>query len=323
MKKPVRIGFIGAGEVSQLHHKAILENENETLTGLWTIDQAQAETRAAEYQCRRFNSAKELVTSLDIDAVFVLSNLESHLEYTLMALEAGKHVLVEKPVAATVVDIEKMQETARRKGLLCVPGHNMIHEDSLKRARRLIQNGDLGKIVSCYVMYNIQHSEERASTLPGMVRHILTHNVYTMLYLVGYPKQVTALKAMRHYEKLDKEDLAMALVGLENGGIAHLCASFAADDYSADPWTFMVKVIGTTGATRYTYQDWVEIKKGYSHSHTYTAYQATITQENAAFADLCLNGGQPLSTIEDAVMTQKVIEGCEKSIREGVTVDIR
>jgi len=198
----------------------------------------------------------------------------------------------------------------------------MIHEASLARARRLIHDGEIGKVVSCYVMYNIHHSEERASTLPGMVRHILTHNLYTMMYLVGRPKRVTAMKAVRHYEELEKEDLAMCLVELENGGIAHLCASFAADDLSSDPWTFLVKVIGTAGVTRYTYQDWVEVKKGISHSRTYTAYQATITNEDAYFVDVCLKGGMPLSTLDDAIVAQKVVEAVEKSIAEGVTVAI-
>jgi predicted dehydrogenase len=322
LQQPLRIGFIGAGEISQLHYKAIRGGDFARLAGFWTIDPAQAAQRVTDYQCRSYASAEELVNDPEIDAVFVLTNLETHLQYTKMALEAGKHVLVEKPVGATVADVEEIKDLAERKGLLCVPGHNMIHEDSIKRARGLIQNGELGKIVSCYVLYNIQHSEERAATLPGTVRHILTHNVYTMLYLVGEPKRVSAMKSMRHYEKLDKEDLAMALVELQSGGIAHLCASFAADDYSADPWTFLVKVIGTSGTVRYTYQDWVEIKKGFSHSHTYTAYQGTINNEDACFADLVRNGGQPLSGMEDAVTAQKVIEACERSIAEGVTVEI-
>jgi len=237
-------------------------------------------------------------------------------------LEAGKHVLVEKPLAYSVCEIEEMKAIADRTGLACVPGHNMIHEMSLARARQMIQKGDLGKIVSCYVMYNIHHSEERASTLPGMVRHILTHNLYTMIYLVGNPRRVTAMKAMRHYDQLEKEDLAMVLVELENGGIAHLCASFAADDHSADPWTFMVKVIGTAGTTRYTYQDWVEQKKGISHSRTYTAYQATITNEDRYFVEHCLAGEPPLSSLEDAIVCQKVIDAVEKSIAEGITVGI-
>jgi predicted dehydrogenase len=126
--------------------------------------------------------------------------------------------------------------------------------------------------------------------------------------------------AVRHYEKLTKEDLAMVLVDLECGGIAHLCASFAADDLSADPWTFMVKVIGTAGTTRYTYQDWVEAKRGISHSRLFTAYQGTITNEDRYFVNVCLKGGQPLSTMDDAVWAQRVIEAVEKSLAENRTV---
>jgi predicted dehydrogenase len=317
MAEPVGIGFIGAGEISILHEKALRRIPGARLVGLWNRTPERAIQRAADCGCKRYETPEALVDDPEIGAVFVLTDLDTHLQYTKLALEAGKHVLVEKPLAATVADIEQMKATSERLGLVCVPGHNMIHEASLARAKMLVENGDLGGIVSCYVMYNIHHSEERASTLPGMVRHILTHNIYTMMYLVGRPTRVTAFKAMRHYEKLDKEDLAMALLELECGGIAHLCASFAADDLSADPWTFLVKVIGTAGTTHYTYQDWVEAKRGISHSRVYTAYQETITNEDRYFVDVCLRGGRPLSTLDDAIVAQKVVEAVEKSIAEG------
>ena len=143
-----------------------------------------------------------------------------------------------------------------------------------------------------------------------------------MMYLVGRPQRVTASRPCATTRNLDKEDLAMVLLELECGGIAHLCASFAADDLSADPWTFLVKVIGTAGTTRYTYQDWVEAKKGISHSRVYTAYQATITNEDRYFVDVCLQGGTPLSSLDDAIVAQKVVEAVEKSIAEGVSVQI-
>lgn len=322
MNKLVGIGFIGTGEVSQLHEIAVKSLPNARLVGVWNRTQSTGMQRARQYGCKWFNTPEELVKDPEIDAVLVLTNLETHLEYTRLAMEHGKHVLVEKPLAATVAEIEEMKALSERSGLVCMPGHNMIYEDSIKRSKALIENGDLGKIVSCYVMYNIYHSEERASTLPGMVRHILSHNIYTMMYLAGRPRRVSAMQAIRHYESLTKEDLAMVLVELESGGLAHLCASFAADDYSADPWTFLIKVIGTAGTTRYTYQDWVEIKKGYSHSHTYTAYQGSISNEVAHFVNVCLQGGAPLSTLDDAIVAQKVVEACERSIVDGATIAI-
>jgi len=327
LNSPVGIGFIGGGEVSILHGKAITSLPSAKLVGIWNRKEdgeiEKLMPRIQEYGCKLYDTADELVNDPAIDAVFVLTNLETHLKYTKMALEAGKHVLVEKPVAATVADVVEMKDLAEKKGLWCVPGFNMIHEDSLARAHKLIKEGEIGKVVSCYVMYNIHHSEERASTLPGMVRHILTHNVYSMTYMVGNPKRVSAMKAVRHYEKLDKEDLAMAIVELENGGLAHLCASFAADDLAPSPWTFTIKVIGTAGTTHYTYQDWVEVKKGISHSHTYTAYQQTITNEDRYFVEqVLMKGVPPLCTMEDAVIAQKVVEACETSIAEGITVEI-
>jgi predicted dehydrogenase len=321
-ENPVGIAFIGSGEISLLHAKAVRSIGGARLVGLWNRTASLAKQRAAAYGCKRYDTPEQLVADPEVQAVFVLTNLETHLQFVKRALEAGKQVLVEKPLGATVAEIEEMKATAQRCGRICVPGHNMIHEDSLARAHELIETGNIGKIVSCYVMYNIHHSEERASTLPGMVRHILTHNLYTMIYLVGRPTRVTALKATRHYEKLTKEDLAMCILELKNGGLAHLCASFAADDLSADPWTYLVKVIGTAGTVRYTYQDWVEVKKGISHSHTYTAYQETITNEDRYFVEICLKGGAPRSSLDDAIVAQKTVEAVERSISRGITVEI-
>ena len=110
---------------------------------------------------------------------------------------------------------------------------------------------------------------------------------------------------------------------LQNGGLAHICASFAADDLSPAPWTFTVKVIGTAGTTHYTYNDWVEVKAGISHSHTYTAYQATITNEVRHFVELCnTRTGAPLSDLEDAIWAQRATEAVERSIAEGVTAEV-
>jgi predicted dehydrogenase len=324
IKKNIGVGFIGAGEISILHARALRDIPNAELIGLWNRTAERARRRAKEEECKSYETPEKLVKDPAIDAVFILTNLETHLQFAKLAMEAGKHVLVEKPLCFSVPEIEEMKAIAEKCGVFCIPGHNMIHEDSFKRAQELIRNGDLGKIVSCYVMYNIHHSEERASTLPGVVRHILTHNLYTMMYLVGRPKRVNAFKANRHYERLDQEDITLVNIELENGGLAHLCASFAADDLSSSPWTFTVKVIGTSGTTNYTYQDWVEVKKGISHAHTYTAYQETITNEDKYFIDLCIKGGgRPLSDLEDAIWAQKTTEAVEKSISEGITVEVK
>ena len=319
----IGVGFIGAGDIAILHAKAVQKCHGAKLVGLWNRSQDRAQQRAQEFGCKNYPTPQALVADPAIHAIFVLTNLESHLEYTKLALEAGKAVLVEKPVGMSVAEIAEMKRLADAKGLVCMPGHNYVYEGGMVRTRELVEGGDLGKIVSAYVMYNIHHPEEVASRYPGVVRQILTHHSYILLYLVGQPTELCAMKATLHYKTYQEEDIAMVQMRLHNGALAHFCASFAADDHAADPWTVMVKVIGTAGSTRYSYRDHVEIKPGLVHSQTYTAYQGSITNEVKHFIEVCLRqGGQPLSTLDDAITAQKLIEACEQSIREGSVVKL-
>jgi predicted dehydrogenase len=316
-KDTIGVGFIGAGDISILHAAAVKKCPGAKLVGLWNRNQDRAKERATQFGCKNFATPEALVNDPAIDAVFVLTNLETHLEYTALALGAGKHVLVEKPVGVSVAEIERMKALADAKDLVCLPGHNYVYEQGMNRTRELVENGDLGRIVSAYVMYNIHHPEEVAKRYPGVVRQILTHHSYILLYLVGKPVELCAMKATLHYKEYPEEDIAMVQMRLANGALAHFCASFAADDHAADPWTVMVKVIGTAGSTRYSYRDHVEIKPGLVHSQTYTAYQGSITNEVRHFLIDCLRMGQkPLSTLDDAVTAQKMIEAAEKSITE-------
>ncbi len=321
--RDIGIGFIGAGDVSILHAEAIRRCPGARLVGLWNRTPERAAKQARRFGCAAYESPEALVSSPEIDAVFVLTNLETHREFSLLALEAGKNVLVEKPVASSVEEIREIQQTASQKGLVCMPGHNYIYEQGVVRTQRLIERGDLGRLISIYVLYNIHHPEEVAARYPGVVRQILTHHSYILLFLGGRPRRLSALKACLHYERITQEDIAIVNLEMENGALAHLCASFAADDHSSDPWTVVIKVLGTEGSTRYSYRDWVEVKPGLAHSQTYTAYQGSIENEVRHFVERCLGAGeQPLSTLEDAIAAQQIVEACEQSIQEERTVSL-
>src|SRR5207248_2286143 len=96
-KDTIGVGFIGAGDIAILHAAAVKKCPGTKLIGLWNRSQDRAKQRASDFGCKNFTSPEDLVKDPAIDAVFVLTNLESHLEYTKLALDAGKHVLVEKP----------------------------------------------------------------------------------------------------------------------------------------------------------------------------------------------------------------------------------
>lgn len=319
---PLGIAFFGAGDVSDLHAEGVRRCRDARLVGLWNRSADKGRIKADLFGCRTYDTPEDLLADPAVDAVSVLTNLETHIDFVTMALGAGKQVLVEKPVGVTLAEIETMRDLATQHGLVCMPGHNFIYEEGIIRSKELIDGGDLGKLVAIYVMYHIHHPEEVAARYPGVIRQILTHNSYVLLYLAGRPAKVSAMKSRLHYEEIPQEDIATVNLTMQSGALAHLCASFAADDHSADPWTMMVKVIGTAGSTRYSYRDWVELKPAVVHSQTYTAYRGSIIHEVDHFVQVCRGHATPLSSLDDALDAQRIIEAAEASIDTDRTIEI-
>ena len=315
--KQLNMAFFGAGMVANLHAEAVNRSQRTRLIGLWNRTKDRAIQKATMFECKQYDDVATLLADPEIDAISILTNLESHHSLALKAIEAGKHVLIEKPVGLTVSEIENIRDAAYKKGVVCMPGHNYIYEDSIQRSNELISTGKLGKIASIYILYNIHHSEEVAKLFPGVIRQILTHHSYILLYLAGKPVEISAMKSVIHYENIPQEDLAMVNIRMQSGALAHFSASFAADDHSSDPWTVLIKVIGTEGATKYSYRDWVENKAADAHSQTYSSYPYTIYNEVNHFAEYIQGAGpEPLSTLDDAIDAQKIVEATEKSAQE-------
>jgi predicted dehydrogenase len=311
----IKVGFIGAGDIAYLHGEGVIQAAGAELTGIWNRTPAKAEEKADLFNCRVFESPEKLIQAVDV--VYILTNMETHHAYAKQAIDAGKHVLVEKPTAVTISEIQDLREAARKKSVQVAPVHNYIYEPSILRAKEMINSGKLGDIVSLYVLYNIHHPEEVAGRYPGVIRQILTHHAYCSLYLVGEPELVSCMKSTVNDGSVPQENIAMVTMKMKNQAMSHLCASFASDDHAGDPWTFMIKIIGTKGATRYSYRDWVENTPAVVHSQTYSAYPYTIRETGKHFLEKVIGlGEQPLSTLDDAITCMKMIEACETSVSE-------
>ncbi len=317
----IKIGFLGAGDIADLHAEAVNDLQGAELVGIWNRTYEKAILKAKKFGCKTYDSVDALLNDPEIDAVFILTNMETHCEYTIKAAQAGKHILVEKPAASNIEELEKMQKAVKLAGVQCMPVHNYIYEDGIRRAQSMIQSGKLGDITQFYMMYNIHHSDEIRARYPGVIRQILTHHSYTMLYLAGKPKKVSCMKLTVDDTIAPQENVAMANIQMENGTLSHLCASFANDDHAGDPWTCIIKVIGTKGSTRYSYRDWVINDRNGAHSQTYQCYPESIKNTTTHFINNVLRQGEaPLSSIEDAITCQHVIEACEKSEQEGLHI---
>ncbi len=321
--KKLGVAFIGAGDIANLHAEAINSMPNAELIGLWNRTPEKGATKAKRYGCDVYDSVDDLLKDPKVDAVFVLTNMETHCEYTVRAAEAGKHILVEKPAASSIPELEKMNAAVQKAGVKCMPVHNYIYEPGIERAKKMIDKGKLGDIVQFYMLYNIHHADEIRARFPGVIRQILTHHSYTMLYLTGEPKTVSCLMNTVDDTIAPQENVAMANIQMKNGTLSHLCASFANDDHAGDPWTCLIKVIGTKGSTRYSYRDFVINDRNGAHSQTYQNYPESIKNTATHFINRVVrNGEDPLSSLKDAITCQKIIEACEYSVQEGVHVKL-
>ena len=312
----IKVGLFGAGDIADLHASGIKNCSSAELVGLFDIENKKAQQKSDNYNCLSYDSAESMLKDPLIDAIFVLTPLEEHFNCAINALNSGKHVLVEKPVSSSVDEIQQIRESADNAGKLCVPVHNYLYEDSILRTKELIDSGKLGDVVSIYILYNIHHPETVAQRYPGVIRQILTHHSYITCFLGGAPKSAMAMSSTINDGSVKKENLAMSILELENGGLAHFQASFAADDHASDNWTFAIKVIGTKGSTRFSHADWVQNQKAVVHSHTYSAYHYSIQNTVRYFIEDCLvNGKAPLSNLTDAVISLRTIESIEESIK--------
>ncbi|MFK5923457.1 MAG: Gfo/Idh/MocA family oxidoreductase [Verrucomicrobiota bacterium] len=317
------IAFIGAGDISWLHAEAIRHCPSTELAGIWSEDDQLNEEKSIPFQCQIYESVEELIADPHIDSVFILTNIDSHATYAMMAMNAGKNILIEKPVASTVDELLALKACAEKNQVVLMPGHNYIYEPALTRSKELIDTKKLGDLVAIYIQYHIHHPEEVAQRYPGVIRHILTHHAYILLHLAGEPESLSAMKSVIHYENFTGEDIAMVNLKMKSGALAHFSADFAADDHSSDPWTFVIKVIGSKGSTRFSYRDWVENQAGVVHSHTFSAYEHHIREEVRFFVENCVQNREcPLSTIDDAITCQKIIEACETSVAENRHVNL-
>ena len=186
----VRVGIIGLGGIARSHCDAIAGLDNVEIVAVADLlTEKRAEFMEKYNIPKGYETHTELLQDRRVDAVAVVLGHQLHHQLTIDACNAGKHVLVEKPVAATIKEIEDIRNLAQEKQVVCIPGHNYVYEESLMRTRRLLCDGDLGRLVSVYVLYNIHHPEEVARRYPGVIRQILTHHSYILLFLAGAPRR--------------------------------------------------------------------------------------------------------------------------------------
>ena len=282
----VQIGFIGCGGIANAKHfPGISPLKDEVdMCAFCDLIPERAEQAAKEYGsegAKVYTDYKELLADSDIDAVHVMTPNVSHCEISVAAMEAGKHVLCEKPMAATKEDAKKMLDTMKRTGKILTIGYQYRHFDVNKTAKNVVDEGYLGDI------YYAEATNLRRRGVPtwgvfadkskqggGALIDIGTHaldltlwmmNDYDVDYVVGtaYEKLGKLLKPEEqgqmkwdksgedpwNNETFDVDDLSVGMIKMKSGATIFLKAAWAVniDEKAGSNSEATVLLAGTKG----------------------------------------------------------------------------
>jgi len=313
----VGVGFIGAGNVAHAHKLALLKSPLAKLIAVYDMDENKSRSLVGDIEAKICKSADELVSTRGIDAVYVLTPMGAHYENAVLALRAGKHTFVEKPVSLCREEIKELIKLSKEKSCYCVPGHNYIHAPELRLARELMKTGQLGEACSLWILFNVFLPSEVCRRVAGVLREVMIHHFYSMIFLLGRPDSVFATSADQRGLGPNKEDQALVVCKMPGGGLATLFASFAADDITCDPWTLKYKLIGSRGAASHTW-GLTRLSQRSQPLWDFPGYLESFREEDRYFIEDCIFGGkEPLSNMGDALTCLDILAAAEKSIETG------
>lgn len=151
MPKPIRVGLIGAGYIADWHADALAATRAARLTCVVDANLGAAESFAARRGLRAYGSIAEMAADEACDAVHVLTPPDAHLPVAKECLQAGLHVLVEKPAALSSEDTKALHDLAREQGVRLSAGHNFLGLPAYRRLKGKVKSGALGRISNAEV----------------------------------------------------------------------------------------------------------------------------------------------------------------------------
>ncbi len=209
----IRIGLFGAGHFGRFHAQKVLDNPRATLVGLHDPDAGRAGALARECRTEAMAPAALLAAC---EAVIVAAPAEAHYALALAALEAGRHVLVEKPIAATLGQADRLAAAAAARGLVLQVGHllrySAEHQAISARMRRPLY-------IDCV---RIAPFKPRGTDV-SVILDLMIHDLDLVLALVDAP--ISNVDAVGAPVASAHEDIANARVHFANGCVATITAS--------------------------------------------------------------------------------------------------
>jgi predicted dehydrogenase len=327
MSESLRVGVVGAGLIAGRHVRAYAKAEGVDVVAVADTRLAKAEQLAATVGGKAFTRLDEML-ALETDAISICTPPSSHAELTVRALQAGRHVLCEKPVALSLRDAERIEEAAAASDRVVMIGHVLRYEPDHRAAKDLVEAGQIGDVAM------VVHAT--TTSLPGwseggwLVRpeesggpllDLAVHGFDYLAWVIGSP--AVRVHAVAADSPAGPATYGLATVRYASGAMGQVEASWAHP--AGRGFTTMVEIAGSEG--RITW-DSGSVNGGAIHladgavTWLDPVGERGYTSEIAAFAEAVRAGGPSPVPVSDGVAATRTALAALHSARTGEPVDL-
>ncbi len=301
---PLKVGVAGVGVMGRNHARVLSDIRDFDLTAVFDPDAATAEGVAALYDARAFTEAADFVAA-GLDAAVVATPNRHHAELSVALLEAGVHVLVEKPIAATVVDAQRMIDAAKANDRVLMVGQVERFNPAVDAVKRAI-DGD--NVISIQIT-RVGPFPPRMGEV-GVVIDLAVHDIDIIRHLTD--SEIVEVQPQLARTKAEREDTALLQFRLANGTIAQITTNWVTPYKTrtlqvATKAKFVVADLMTRQVTEYFGQ---QPDGTYSTRGVHSWPNEPLKKELEAFVHAIRTGEPPAVTGEDGLRNLEVALRC-------------
>ncbi len=328
MKNKFGISIIGCGNIFNTHADAVQENNYAELISVVDIKKERAKKAASQYNCQFHTDYEEMLTDKQVDVVHICTPHYLHAPMAINSLRAGKHVLVEKPLAENLNNVQKIvkEVNSHPEKHVGVVFQNRYNDTSLK-AKEIIEKGEIGQIKGIKGIVTWYRSDEYykqdewrgnwETEGGGVLINQSIHTLDLVQWLAGKLKAVKGNFDTRVLQSIEVEDTADATLFFENGAIGIF---FVTNCYSTNS-PVEVEIHGEEGLLAIRDNDLVLKKKGQSENiqddeenKTYKSYWGQGHKNLIDdFYDNILKDNKDYITVRDGIKSMEIIHGIYES----------
>ena len=314
--KKIGVAVIGAGFWGKNHARVFKELDETELIAVCDIDAEKAKNLAKQFSVETYTSVGKMLRRADIEAVTICTWSTSLAKEALKALKAGKHVLVEKPMAANSKQAEKLLKTAEKEGLHLTVGFLMRFIPGIQYIKESIEKRTIGELV-CATAKRVSQWPERIGDV-GVVKDLAIHDIDMMRYLFGGdPVAVYAKTGNMKHKKF--EDYAHIMLTFEGGKNAFIESNWLTP--------YKTRVLVVTGSEAIAKIDYITqelmIENAKETIQPRLPWQEPLKLELRHFVNCILGKEKPLVTGMDGFKAIKIAEAALKSSKTGKLVKLK